>query len=108
MGSEYILADDGSVGFKLDAYDENRTLVIDPILQYASYLGGVGEDTPTSMALDGDGNIYLAGATASADFPLESPFQLALAQGGIVLSDAFVSKLDPTGKTLLYSTYLGG
>ena len=104
----YRLADDGSVGFRLGSYDPTQRLLIDPILEYSSYLGGIGEDTPAGVARDAAGNIYLGGTTASADFPLENPLQPGLAEGGFVLSDVFVSKFDPTGETLLYSTYLGG
>ncbi|MCP5119531.1 MAG: hypothetical protein GY953_52695, partial [bacterium] len=108
IASEYRLASDHSVGFQLGDYDSSLPVVIDPVLQYASYLGGIGEDTPTAISLDDAGNIYVAGTSASADFPIENPLQAGLGQGGFALADAFVTKLDPTGRTLLYSTYLGG
>jgi hypothetical protein len=54
--------------------------------------------------LDSAGNIYVAGGTLSPDFPTSAPYQPANAGN----FDAFISKLDPTGRTLLYSTYVGG
>lgn len=72
-------------------------------LLYASYLGGSGNDTGAAIALDPAGNIYVAGTTASSDFPTRNPVQ---SSGGIN-TDAFVTKLNASGQ-LFYSTYLGG
>jgi hypothetical protein len=74
-------------------------------LIYSTYLGGSGDDLATSIAADGSGNLYVTGITASADFPTANPLQ-ATHRGG--LFDAFVMKLDPEGRRLVYSTYLGG
>jgi hypothetical protein len=73
-------------------------------LIYATYLGGTGHDVANAMAVDGMGAAYLAGYTYSTDFPLVAPIQGSLLGG----FDAFVAKLDPSGSTLAYSTYLGG
>lgn len=75
----------------------------------ATYLGGSGGVGPTpdelgGMAIDRTGNIYLTGSTSSTDFPTHTPLQASL---GVSQANAFVSKLDPTLSTLLYSTYLG-
>lgn len=59
-------------------------------LVYSTYLGGSAGDTVSAIAVDGAGNAYLTGPTQSADFPLQSPLQDALAGGDI---DAFVAKL---------------
>ena len=53
--------------------------------------------------MDNDGNAYVTGYTESTDFPLRSPLQQA--NGG---GDAFVFKIDPSGSSLVYSTFLGG
>ena len=100
----YAIMADSSVGFSVGRYDPSHLLVIDPTLTYGSYLGGSSDDTARSVAVDAEGNIYVAGQTTSSDFPTVSPYQPAT--GGDF--DAFVSKFDPTGQTLLYSTYIGG
>jgi Big-like domain-containing protein/beta-propeller repeat-containing protein len=72
---------------------------------YSTYLGGTLTDHINAIARDAAGNIYVAGGTNSTDFPTTAGAFRYAAQGG---GDAFVAKLDPTGKHLLYSTYLGG
>ena len=105
VAGRYVLLADGTVGFSLDAYDSNRELVIDPVLSYFTYFGGgLNEDTANGIALDGGGNVYLAGMTRSTDFPATAGvFQGTLAGA----SDAYVAKLDPTLSTLLFATYIG-
>ena len=71
---------------------------------YATYLGGNNVDEGNGIAVDAAGNAYVTGYTASTNFPVESPFRGSNA-GGV---DAFVSKLNPAGSALVYSTYLGG
>ncbi len=73
-------------------------------LVYSTYLGGFGTDVGRGIALDASGNAYVTGWTRSPDFPTASSFQPAF--GG--RSDAFVTKLNAAGNTLVYSTYLGG
>lgn len=73
-------------------------------LVYSTFLGGSSTDTGTSIAVDSSGNAYVTGATTSTNFPTKDPLQPALAG----FSDAFVTKLNPTGSMLVYSTYLGG
>jgi Calx-beta domain/Beta-propeller repeat len=72
-------------------------------LVYSTFLGGNGDDVGSAVAVDVDGNAYVAGTTNSTNFPLQGPFQSTL-RGD---TDGFVTKLDPTGSTLVYSTYLG-
>jgi uncharacterized repeat protein (TIGR01451 family) len=74
-------------------------------LVYSTFLGGSGLDAGNSIVLDAAGNVYVAGETASQDFPgTLNGFQPANAGG----SDAFVAQLDPSGAVLVYATYLGG
>ena len=71
---------------------------------YSTYLGGGGEDRGLRIAVDSAGSAYVTGDTDSTNYPLANPAQQT--KGGS--SDAFVSKLNPSGNQLVYSTYLGG
>jgi hypothetical protein len=116
--ARFALRGTNQVGFELGSYDPSRTLVIDPVLTYSTYLGGSGDEACSatdilgvvtagcpSIAVDTGSNAYVAGATTSTDFPKAgSPYQSTL-KGTV---NVFISKFDPTGETLLFSTYLGG
>src|SRR5205823_1275151 len=75
-------------------------------LLYSTFLGGSFSPNVNGIAVDAAGNAYVTGTYISGDFPLFNPFQTAFKSnsGGHV----FVTKLNPTGTALLYSTYLGG
>jgi Ca2+-binding RTX toxin-like protein len=75
-------------------------------LVYSSVWGGSNGDTAQGIAVDGSGAAYVAGATASIDFPTQIPSQPSHA-GGLPF-DAFVTKFNATGSGHIYSTYLGG
>jgi hypothetical protein len=80
-------------------------------LEYSTYLGGNFGDGAFAVALDPTGNVTLTGSTASADFPLKNPIQsdCGSPDGVVCLStEAFVTRLNPTGSAIVYSTYLGG
>jgi len=102
----YALKNAHQVGFQVASYDASRPLMIDPVLFYSTYLGGAsGDQADGGVAVDSSGNTYIFGFTDSANFPTTSgAFQTSL-RG---FRDAFVTKLSPTGSSLVYSTYLGG
>ncbi len=78
-------------------------------LSYSTYLGGSLGSHAAAIAVDSQGSAYVAGSTQSADFPLQNAFQKSCAKvAGQCSVDAFVTKFAPSGKTLAYSTYLGG
>jgi hypothetical protein len=93
------------VGFEVAAYDTKRPLIIDPVLTYSTFLGGRDQDQGHSIAVDKEGNMYVAGWTLSADFPTENALDPTYGGGD---GDGFVTKFDPSGSALVYSTYLGG
>jgi hypothetical protein len=108
------------VRFRLGKYDHNRTLVIDPVFTYLTYLGGSSVDyigavtglgqitSPTqALAIDSAGNVYVTGETLSNDFPTANAGQATKKEPGGAYT-AFVSALNATGTALVYSTYLGG
>jgi len=76
-------------------------------LVYSTYLGGSAMDSGEAIAVDSAGDAYLAGATWSSDFPTFIPLQPSIA-AKYAGSNAFVTKLNPAGSALVYSTYLGG
>src|SRR3989475_91035 len=104
--SRYVLNDHHQVEVWVAAYDTHKPLVIDPTLAYSTYLGGTGFDEGFGIAVDSLGQAYVTGVSASLDFPMTAgAFQPRFAGGSL---DAFVTKLNPTGVALAYSTYLGG
>ena len=94
----------GEIGFAVGAYDRARPLIIDPVVEYSSYLGGSDDEGIFAIQRDTAGNLYMTGEVSSVDFPIAGPVQAKV--GGDY--DAFVSKFDPSGTQLIYSTYLGG
>ena len=73
-------------------------------IQYSTYLGGAGNDSVNGIAVDGFGNVLLAGVTSSTNFPVSSAYQ----QTKKALQDAFVAKFAADGSTLWFSTFFGG
>lgn len=96
---------DGLVAFDLGARNRAHRLVVDPSLDFSTFLGGSSADAANAVATDAAGSVYVAGETTSTNFPTTvGVVQPARAS----LTDAFVAKLDPTGTNLLWATYLGG
>jgi Abnormal spindle-like microcephaly-assoc'd, ASPM-SPD-2-Hydin/Beta-propeller repeat/Cep192 domain 4 len=117
IAGRYLLTAGRQISFEVGAYDHSKPLVIDPVLQYSTYLGGSNEDGPMAIAIDSSGNAYVAGGTVSSDFPVTSGVPQATFGGQLigctgvphfVCGDAFVAKVNPTGTALVYATYLGG
>lgn len=98
----YVMKDPTHVGFHISEYDRSQPLVIDPVLVYATYLGGSGNEVTGGTAVDAAGNLYVTGYTDSSDFPSGTD---GLPTGA---NHVFVSKLDRSGSNLIYTDYLGG
>src|SRR5215469_3570838 len=119
--SKFVLSAGNRVHFALGEYDRGRALVIDPVLNYSTYLGGTGDEGCAAagikaavvpgcpgIAVDAGGNIYVAGATTSIDFP---PAGTPLQAHSTGVPDVFIAKFSPNPSSiysLVYSTYLGG
>jgi hypothetical protein len=101
VAGRYVLNAPHQVGFQVAAYDITQPLIIDPVLSYATYLGGSGWDEAYSIAVDRSGQAYVAGGAESTNFPVTSG-------ASTDYSEAFVAKLSADGTQLLYATYLGG
>ncbi len=104
--AKYHISKGNEVCFAVGAYDRSRPLVIDPALVYSTYLGGTKDyDWINALAIDSKGCAYVTGRTYSTDFPTTpKAFQTQYREN----QDAFVTKLSADGKSLVYSTYLGG
>src|SRR5215207_4863048 len=97
----YVLRGRREVGFRVGDYDRGAPLVIDPVLVYSTYFFGAAE-----MAVDSAGAVYVVGtADSGGELPV-TPGAFQTTRRGF--TDAFVAKLDPTGTSLAYLTYLGG
>ena len=116
-GSAYVTGSTGSANFPITAGAFQPTFVggvdafvskLNPAgsaLVYSTYLGGNSTDQGYGIAVDSNGSAYVTGYTSSANFPImASSYQITFGGG----QDAFVSKLNPAGSALVYSTYLGG
>ncbi|HEX2042770.1 MAG TPA: SBBP repeat-containing protein [Acidimicrobiales bacterium] len=104
----FDLRGENRVGFRLGPYDATRALVIDPVLEDSTFLGGGGTDSAYGVAFDDAGAVYVAGYTESSDFPTDGPMQRELAGTEGTRTDVFVAKVDPVRNELVYSTFLGG
>ena len=107
VAGRYVKAGANRVGFEVGDYDRRRPLVIDPVLGYSSFLGGVNGDRGFDIQVDAAGNVYVTGSTFSSNFPTTAGAaqkQFGSTDGS---SDAFVTKINASG-TVAYSTYLGG
>ena len=119
LSGGYVLNDSREVTFQIAGYDRHQPLIIDPVVSYATYFGGSDFDLPLGgIAVDSDGNAYIAGLTASTNFPRTAALQPSFGGGNgfffgefiqpAPLFDMFVTKINAAGSAVLYSTYLGG
>jgi hypothetical protein len=106
INGRYALLAKNEIGFTLGHYDRNRQLTIDPVLLYSTFLGGSDLDQGGALAVDGSGYAYLSGFTGSTSFPGVTGSSLQPSNGGDW--DIFLTKIDPTGTSIIYSTFIGG
>ncbi|MGB9072202.1 MAG: choice-of-anchor D domain-containing protein [Terriglobales bacterium] len=100
---QYTVNNSNRVSFTLGQYDKTMPLVIDPVLVYGTFLGGLANDQAVGITVDSDGSAYVAGSTQSTNFPLAG-------QNGAPPSgtNVFLAKLDVSGSSLVYADYIGG
>ncbi|ALA58235.1 PKD domain-containing protein [Nitrospira moscoviensis] len=129
IAGHYILGEaKNDVRIALAEYDRSKAVVIDPVLDYLTYLGGRYVDFNSSIAVDTQGNAYVTGTTGSLDFPVTAsaydstfnkypacpnppPTDTRCFDPALTLNmntDYFVAKVNASGTALIYSTYLGG
>ncbi|MGB9123773.1 MAG: SBBP repeat-containing protein [Candidatus Angelobacter sp.] len=103
VAGDYVINSKDEVGFRLGSYDRKAAVVIDPVLRYASYLTGGGDedDGATGIAVDSSNRVVVAGWTASTEFPAGTGVE----HSGLA---AFVIKLDFTGSKLVFAAFVEG
>ena len=115
LDGTFVPAGVHKVGFRVSGYNKSKTLSIDPVLKYSSFLGGAGNEDQissptigwhTGIAVDSSGNAYVVGSTASNPFPTTGGSWSPAFNGGTW--DAFVTKVNAAGTAMIFSTYLGG
>jgi hypothetical protein len=117
VSGRYVLVAQDVVGLRLDGYDRARTLVIDPVLVYSTYMGGSLTDKINAVKLDANGLLYLTGQTDTTgaannfagDLPATGNYYLPTNAG---ITNTFLAIVDTTGANgnygLVYFSYLGG
>src|SRR5260370_15119905 len=110
IAGRYAVVGGHRVTFVVGKYDRSEPLILDPVLNFSTYLGGSSGDDGPAIAVDSNNNVVVAGTTFSTDFP--SPASVNGFQKQPLTTNvngaAFVTEIDPTGTQLKYSTYLAG
>ena len=110
VSGKYALKGRLEIGFEIGRYDRSRPLVIDPVLNYATYLGGTGAEEAFAIAVDSDGQAYVTGTADSGtkDFPGSEP---GSESAGFTRTfgdfAVFVTKLNADGSEPLYTALIG-
>ena len=104
VAGDYVINSKDEVGFRLGRYDRRAAVVIDPVLRYASYLTGGGDedDGGTGIAVDSSNRAVVAGWTCSGSFPGEN------GPANPLCVSAFVTKLDFTGSRMIFTAFVAG
>ncbi len=107
IAATYTLTGNNRAAFNVGSYDRSQPLILDPVLNYSTYLGGSAGDVGFAIAVDGSGNAFIAGETFSTDFPPGTKVYSSTSPSPNN-GASFVAELNPAGTQLLYSTYLAG
>ena len=95
--------DRNEITFELGSYDRTKELVIDPAVKWATYFGGINDESGAAICADGSGNVYMAGTTDSNTDIAAAGHQTLL----VSVPDAYLTKFDVNGNRI-WATYYGG
>jgi len=100
----YHINDDKTISLSLAEYDHSKELLIDPLIEFSSYLGGSGSEEGFNVVIK-NGFLYVAGTTESSDFPTLNPYQSVIG----TIRSSYIAKFSISGAALqlVYSTYIG-
>jgi uncharacterized protein (TIGR03437 family) len=104
VAGKYRLDSEGRLGFEVNDYDRGKPLVIDPVISYSTFIGRSAAEGAARVVTDAAGNAYVTGFTMDTAFPVTA----GAASAGLGAGNILLTKIDPTGATVLYSTFLGG
>jgi hypothetical protein len=111
VAAVYVVKGRRQVGFEVGDYDPAKPLVIDPVIDYSTYLGGGGVEEGDDIAVGADGKIYVTGWTMSVNFPASvGAYDTTCQRCANWGMDAFVTKIDPSrsgAPSLVFSSFLG-
>ena len=100
--AKFMQQKDGALGFEVGAYDHRLPLVIDPVVEYATFIIEGSSTTVSSIAADSAGDVFITGTTWATNYPVVN----GESDPNKGRDQVFATKLDPTGSNILWSTYL--
>jgi hypothetical protein len=102
--SHFTLDVKGRLGFAVSHYDRSRSLLIDPVVNYTKIIGVNGSVAVSALQVDASGDVFITGQTGASNYPVAGGGQGSIGQSGS--QQIYITKLDPTGTQILYSTYI--
>ena len=105
VSGHFVLGESGTVRFAVGAYNKSLPLIIDPVLGFSTFLGEGGQEGGY-IAVDSASNTYLVASSLEPNYPT-TPGAYQSSIGDINYNAVVVTKIDPTGSKLIYSTYIG-
>jgi hypothetical protein len=104
IAGNFSLRGENEIGLSVADYDRSKPLVIDPVLSYSTLIGANNSTQVQGVAVSPGGDMYITGTTFATNYPTVHSFQST----NYGTTSVFVTKLNPSGDKILYSTYLGG